>query len=149
MIPIPIVINAVYSARVPFRKNPMITPHIPSIETRMISILPPFSDHKQFLNTLKQFINIGNDPEKNDEKPCKTDHKCLLVPPAVFQHLRQNGNMIVTSIPRPLPPDFILLPKQNRKHCTAENSQTVIQFFLCRSSFLRLLYHPFEFTFIE
>ena len=58
-------------------------------------------------------------------------------------------NMIVTSIPRPLPPDFILLPKQNRKHCTAENSQTVIQFFLCRSSFLRLLYHPFEFTFIE
>src|SRR5699024_211792 len=48
IIPIPAVTRAAYSGLVPFRKNPSITPHIPSNEILTISILPPTSETSSY-----------------------------------------------------------------------------------------------------
>ena len=42
------------------------------------------SQHKQLLNTFKQFINIWNNPEQHHQKPRQAYQKCLFIPSTVF-----------------------------------------------------------------
>ena len=50
------------------------------------------SQHKQLLNTFKQFINIWNNPEQHHQKPRQAYQKCLFIPSTVFQDLAENRN---------------------------------------------------------
>ena len=103
--PVIMVTSAANSGLVSFRIKPSIIPQIPMIETFTISM--PFkplsvlstaitvdlkSQHKQLLNTFKQFINIWNNPEQHHQKPRQAYQKCLFIPSTVFQDLAENRN---------------------------------------------------------